>query len=145
MCLQLAGGIVQLQVTTTCLSLDLLKVILKLWPKTEEAVEATKFIPFVSVSSHNMLTETEIYVLIWGFYYVTDIGNQYQKEYQKAVDSCGYYTRYTNVDSYENLINIKEDIIQKITSCQSVNITTPGAYTLCNSIHQSFSVILCVI
>ncbi|XP_078326552.1 collagen alpha-3(VI) chain-like [Crassostrea virginica] len=59
------------------------------------------------------------------YIYAIHIGNQYQKEYQKAVDSCGDYTRYTNVDSYENLINIKEDIIQKITSCQSVNITTP--------------------
>ena len=39
--------------------------------------------------------------------------DQYQKEYQKAVDSCGDYTKYTNVDSYENLINIKEDIIKK--------------------------------
>ena len=107
-------------------------------------MEATTFMPFVSVSSHNMLTETEIYVFIWGFY-VIDIGNQYQKEYQKAVDSCGDYTRYTNVDSYENLINIKEDIIQKITSCQSVNITTPGAYSLCNSTHQSLSVMLCAI
>ena len=80
-----------------------------------------------------------------GFYYVTDIGNQYQKEYQKAVDSCGDYTKYTNVDSYENLINIKEEIIKKITSCQSVNFTTPGAYSLCNSTHQSLSVMLCAI
>ena len=58
----------------------------------------------------------------------TDIGSQYQKEYQKAVDSCGDYTRYTNVESYENLINIKDEILQKITSCQSVNITTPGKF-----------------
>nr|XP_034303093.1 collagen alpha-3(VI) chain isoform X2 [Crassostrea gigas] len=53
------------------------------------------------------------------------IGNQYQTEYQKAVDTCGDYTKYTNVDSYENLINIKNDILQKITSCESVNITIP--------------------
>ena len=90
-------------------------------------MEATTFMPFVSVSSHNMLTKTEIYVFIWGFY-VIDIGNQYQKEYQKAVDSCGDYTKYTNVDSYENLITIKDEILQKIISCESVNITTPGKY-----------------
>ncbi|XP_065930767.1 collagen alpha-6(VI) chain-like isoform X2 [Magallana gigas] len=53
------------------------------------------------------------------------IGNQYQTEYQKAVDTCGDYTKYTNVDSYENLINIKNDILQKITTCESVNITIP--------------------
>ncbi|XP_065930762.1 collagen alpha-3(VI) chain isoform X1 [Magallana gigas] len=52
------------------------------------------------------------------------IGNQYQTEYQKAVDTCGDYTKYTNVDSYENLINIKNDVLQKITSCESVNVTT---------------------
>ncbi|XP_065930775.1 collagen alpha-6(VI) chain-like isoform X11 [Magallana gigas] len=57
------------------------------------------------------------------------IGNQYQTEYQKAVDTCGDYTKYTNVDSYENLINIKNDILQKITTCESVNITIPESGT----------------
>lgn len=64
------------------------------------------------------------------FLLFADIGNQYQTEYQKAVDTCGDYTKYTNVDSYENLINIKNDILQKITSCESVNITIPGRFHL---------------
>lgn len=64
--------------------------------------------------------------LMFMFSSFSDIGNQYQTEYQKAVDTCGDYTKYTNVDSYENLINFKNDILQKIISCESVNITIPG-------------------
>nr|XP_034303094.1 collagen alpha-3(VI) chain-like [Crassostrea gigas] len=59
------------------------------------------------------------------YVFAIHIGNQYITEYQKAVDSCGDYTKYANVDSYENLITIKNDILQKITSCESVNITNP--------------------
>lgn len=48
-----------------------------------------------------------------------DIGDQYQTEYQKAFNTCGNTTSYINVNSYENLITIKDDVLKIITSCES--------------------------
>lgn len=59
-----------------------------------------------------------------------DIGSQYQTNYQKAVDTCGDYTKYTHTDLYNNLVDIKNTVLQKITSCESVDITTPSKFNL---------------
>ncbi|XP_061170090.1 collagen alpha-5(VI) chain-like [Saccostrea echinata] len=54
------------------------------------------------------------------FVFAAHIGSSFQSEYQESVDSCGNYTRYTNADSYDNLVNIRQQFIQKITSCEAI-------------------------
>ncbi|XP_062608615.1 collagen alpha-5(VI) chain-like [Saccostrea cucullata] len=54
------------------------------------------------------------------FIFAAHVGSSFQSEYQECVDSCGDYTRYTNTDSYDNMMNIREQFIQKITSCEAI-------------------------
>ncbi|XP_062618518.1 collagen alpha-6(VI) chain-like, partial [Saccostrea cucullata] len=54
------------------------------------------------------------------FVFAAHIGSSFQSEYQESVDSCGNYTRYTNADSYDNLMSIRQQFIEKITSCEAI-------------------------
>ncbi|XP_062578439.1 collagen alpha-3(VI) chain-like [Saccostrea cucullata] len=53
------------------------------------------------------------------FVFAAHIGSSFQSEYKESVDSCGNYTRYTNADSYDNLMTIRQQFIEKITSCEA--------------------------
>ncbi|XP_062568044.1 collagen alpha-3(VI) chain-like [Saccostrea cucullata] len=54
------------------------------------------------------------------FVFAAHVGSSFQSEYQESVDSCGDYTRYTNTDSYDNMMNIRQQFIDKITSCEAI-------------------------
>ncbi|XP_062612581.1 uncharacterized protein LOC134274328, partial [Saccostrea cucullata] len=45
-------------------------------------------------------------------------------EYQECVDSCGNYTRYTDVDEYDDLLTIRQQIVANITSCEEIKDIT---------------------
>ncbi|XP_048773613.2 collagen alpha-3(VI) chain-like [Ostrea edulis] len=60
------------------------------------------------------------------FIFAVHIGSSYHAEYQASVDSCGDYSKYTNINWYNNLVTIREQVIGNITTCHSVVETTPG-------------------
>lgn len=57
---------------------------------------------------------------------IADIGTSYASEYKATVDSCGDYSKYTNVNYYNYIDNIREQLLGNLTSCHSITTTTPG-------------------
>lgn len=76
-----------------------------------------------------MIKRESLLMFVW-LQFFSDIGSSYQTNYQKAVDTCGDYTKYTHTSLYNDLVDIKDTVLQKITSCESVDITTPGKFNL---------------
>ncbi|XP_061170068.1 von Willebrand factor A domain-containing protein 2-like [Saccostrea echinata] len=93
-----------------------------------DRADANNYYVFV-VGPYNSDTDTVGRVIrsdVNNFIFATHIGSTYETEYKETVGACSDYTKYTSVDTYENLLTVRQQVIGNITSCQSVTAKSQG-------------------